>query len=150
MKAPKIASQIKRFVHLFCGSISRRYSGLHFQTGSYGLYWPRHVYGRVVEELSAQGAKAIAFDVLFGELRPDHAPVQMADGNLIESDDFFALQMHRAGNVISAFTAEVTPPDLFTTNCLALGGISTERDSDGVLRQVKAFCIYRHWHPLFR
>src|ERR1019366_8793274 len=34
MKAPKIASQIKRFVHLFCGSISRRYSGLHFQTGS--------------------------------------------------------------------------------------------------------------------
>ena len=40
----------------------------------YGLYWPRHVYGRLVEELSAQGAKAIAFDVLFGELRPDHAP----------------------------------------------------------------------------
>jgi class 3 adenylate cyclase/CHASE2 domain-containing sensor protein len=116
----------------------------------YGLYWPRHVYGRLVEELSAQGAKAIAFDVWFGELRPDHAPVQMADGNLIESDDFFALQMHRAGNVISAFTAEVTPPDLFTTNCLALGGISTERDSDGVLRQVKAFCIYRHWHPLFK
>ena len=54
--------------------------------------------------------------MLFGELRPDHPPVQMADGSLIESDDFFALQMRRAGNVIFAFTAEVTPPDLFTTN----------------------------------
>ena len=59
----------------------------------YGLYWPRQVYGRLVEELSAQGAEAIAFDVLFGELRPDHPPVQMADGSIIESDDFFALQM---------------------------------------------------------
>ena len=39
----------------------------------YGLYWPRHIYGRVIEELSAQGAKTIAFDVLFGELRPDQA-----------------------------------------------------------------------------
>lgn len=114
----------------------------------YGLYWPRHVYGRLVEELSAQGAKAIAFDVLFGELRPDHAPVQMADGSLIESDDFFALQMHRAGNVTSAFTTEVTPPDLFTTNCLALGDISTERDSDGVLRRIKSFNL--KWHPAFK
>ena len=114
----------------------------------YGLYWPRHVYGRVVEELSAQGAKIIAFDVLFGELRPDHAPVQMADGSLMESDDFFAMQMRRAGNVISAFTTDVTPPDLFRTNSLALGDISTEKDSDGVLRRIKSFNL--NWHPAFR
>ena len=88
----------------------------------YGLYWPRQVYGRLVEELSAQGAKAVAFDVLFGELRPDHPLVQMADGNLIESDDFFALQMPAAGNVILAITPELIPPDLFATNALALGG----------------------------
>ncbi|HVV02558.1 MAG TPA: CHASE2 domain-containing protein, partial [Verrucomicrobiae bacterium] len=37
----------------------------------FGLYWPRQVYGRLVDELNAQGAKAIAFDVIFGELRPD-------------------------------------------------------------------------------
>ena len=114
----------------------------------YGLYWPRHVYGRVVEELSAQDARVIAFDVLFGELRPDHAPVQMADGTLMESDDFFAAQMHRAGNVISAFTTEVTPPDLFTTNSLALGDISTDKDSDGVLRRIKSFTV--KWHPAFK
>ena len=113
-----------------------------------GLYWQRQVYGRLVEELSAQGAKTVAFDILFGELRSDHPPVQMADGSLMESDDFFARQLRRAGNVITAFTTEVTPPDLFATNSLALGDISTEKDSDGVLRRVKSFNL--KWHPAFK
>jgi class 3 adenylate cyclase/CHASE2 domain-containing sensor protein len=143
---PAPAATNLAFVAMEDSSIAAIRHGLLGQP--YGLYWPRHVYGRLVEELSAQGAKTIAFDVLFGELRPDHAPVQMADGSLIESDDFFALQMHRAGNVISAFTTEVTPPDLFTTNCLALGDISTERDSDGVLRRIKSFNL--KWHPAFK
>ena len=116
----------------------------------YGLQWPRQVYGRLVEELAAQGARAVAFDVLFGELRPDHPPVQMADGSLMESDDFFAMQMRRAGNVLIAITPEVAPPDLFATNALALGDISTEKDPDGVLRRVKAFRLYHRWHPFIR
>ena len=66
----------------------------------YGLKWPRSVYGRLLEELAAQGARAVALDIILGELRPDHPPVQMADGRLMESDDFFALQMRRANNVI--------------------------------------------------
>jgi class 3 adenylate cyclase/CHASE2 domain-containing sensor protein len=119
--------------------------GFHF-----GLYWPREVYGRLVEELSEQGAKTVAFDVLFGELRPDHPLVQMVGGGFIHSDDFFALQMRRASNTVIAVTQDVTPPDLFATNTLALGDISTEKDSDGILRRVKAFRIYRHWHPLFK
>jgi CHASE2 domain-containing sensor protein len=36
----------------------------------FGLLWPRQVYGRLVDELSAQGAAAVGFDVLFGERRP--------------------------------------------------------------------------------
>jgi adenylate cyclase len=108
--------------------------GYHF-----GLYWPRQVYGRLVEELSAQGAKTVAFDVLFGELRTDHPLVTMANGNFIESDDFFALQMRHAGNVLLAVVPDVVPPDLFLTNALAPGDISTEKDSDGVLRRVRAF-----------
>ena len=116
----------------------------------YGLYWPRQVYGRLVEELSAEHARAVAFDVLFGELRPDHPAVQMANGQIMESDDFFGLQMRRAGNTLLGVTAEVLPPDLFATNALALGDISTEKDSDGCLRRVRAFHIYRRWHPLFK
>jgi len=116
--------------------------GLHF-----GLLWPRQVYGRLVDELSAEGARAVGFDVMFGELRPDHPPVQMANGSLVESDNFFAMQMQRAGNVIIAVTPEISLPSLFATNALALGDISTEKDPDGILRRVKAFRIYRLWHP---
>ena len=115
----------------------------------YGLKWPRQVYGRLVEELAAQGAKAVAFDVQFGELRPDQPEVQMAnDAPPVESDDFFAMQCRLAGNVILAATPDLVPPSLFATNVLALGDITTDKDSDGVLRRVKAFQIVRRWHPL--
>ena len=89
------------------------------------------------------------FDVLFDELRSDHPPVQMADGSLVENDDYFARQMRRAGNVILADTGDATLPELFATNALALGDITTVKDSDGVLRRVRAFRDYRRWHPLF-
>ena len=115
----------------------------------YGLYWPRQVYGRLVEELAAQGAEAVACDVLFGELRPDHPPVQLANGSLMESDDFFARQMRRAGNTILATTPETVLPELFATNALALGDISAVKDSDGSFRRIQAFCTVRRWHPLF-
>ncbi len=114
----------------------------------FGLYWPRQIYGRLVDELTAEGARAMAFDVLFGEKRPDHPQVQMTDGTTMESDDFFAVQIQRASNVISAYTPEVMPIDLFATNSLALGDISTVKDEDGVLRRMKSFNL--KWHPVFR
>ena len=57
---------------------------------NFGLLWPRQVYARVIDELTEQGAIAVAFDVVFGELRPDHPPVNLASGSLIDSDQFFA------------------------------------------------------------
>ena len=111
----------------------------------FGLYWPRHVYGRLVNELSAEGAEVIAFDVLFGERREDHAPL-MVDGNLVESDEYFANELRRAGNVIIAATDHLTPPDFFATNAAAVGHVSTEKDSDGILRRAKAFTQGRVWH----
>ena len=115
----------------------------------FGLYWPRQVYGRLVAELAEQGARAVALDIIFGELRPDHASVEMGDGTFPESDEFFALQMRHASNVIVALTKEVIPPALFRTNALALGDITTEKDSDGILRRVQVFRIYTNWHPAF-
>ena len=116
----------------------------------FGLYWPRQVYGRLVEELAAQGARAVALDIIFGELRPDPL-VRMADMSFLESDDFFALQMRRANNVILAVPPDLTLPPLFLTNALALGDISTHKDyPEGVLRRAQAFRVCRKWHFAFR
>jgi class 3 adenylate cyclase/CHASE2 domain-containing sensor protein len=117
----------------------------------YGLYWPRSVYGRLVEELAAQRARAVALDVIFDEPRPDHPPVRMADDNYLESDEFFARQLQHAHNVILAVPEDLTPPLWFVTNALALGDITTQKDSlDGKLRRARAFRISRKWHFAFR
>ena len=140
----------------------------------YGLYWPRHVYGRLIRELSTQGARAIALDILFKELRPDHASVPVKDRpgqsvneflaqshpgqslvvvdglTYVESDDFLAWQLQQAGNVILAAEKDMLPHALFRTNTLTLGDIAADSDADGVLRRAKAFRIYRQWHPLFQ
>lgn len=120
--------------------------GYHF-----GLLWPRQIYGALIDELNRQHARAIAIDIICGELRQDHAPVQMADGSLgPDSDEYFAQEMRRAGNVIVAITPEVTPPDLFLTNAAAVGDIFADKDSDGILRRAAAFRMYRRWHQAFR
>jgi class 3 adenylate cyclase/CHASE2 domain-containing sensor protein len=117
----------------------------------YGLYWPRSVYGRLLEELAAQGARAVALDVIFDGLRPDQPPVRMADGSYPESDDFFARQLRHAGNVILAVPEDLAPPLWFVTNALALGDISAHKDAfDGKLRRAQAFRINRKWHFAFR
>ncbi len=111
-----------------------------------GLYWPRHVYGRIVQELSAQGAEAIAFDVLFTELRPDHPPAELPDGTEEVADYFFARQLQESGGVILGSVRDAIPPDLFRTNAAALGDIDARRDTDGILRRAKAFEDYLIWH----
>jgi class 3 adenylate cyclase len=99
--------------------------------------------------LSDEGAKAVAFDLLFTDLRSDLPPVQMADASLIESDDYFAMQMRRAGNTILATAPETILPELFATNAAALGDISAVKDSDGIFRRIRALNTIRRWHPIF-
>lgn len=111
----------------------------------FGLYWPRHIYGRLVHELSAQRARVVGLDVLFAERRLDHPPV-----NGVESDQFFAAQLKRAGNVVLGATREVVPDALFRGQALGLGGISIERDADGVLRRIKPFHAVRMWHEIIK
>src|SRR5206468_7885776 len=72
------------------------------------------------------------------------------DGKPVDSDVFFAQQLRQAGNVVLGATREVVPHELFRANTCAVGEISNERDSDGVLRRVKAFQDYRVWHSEIR
>ncbi len=101
--------------------------------------YPRQLHGRLVRELAAEGAKAVGFDVLFGELRPDDDFVFLPDKSLIGSDAFFAMQMGKAGNVVLAGESQVFPPPLFANNAMAVGNILASPDSDGTLRRAKAF-----------
>ena len=74
----------------------------------------------------------------------------MADGGMMESDEFFALQIRRASNVVIAASDDKLPPPLFLTNALMLGDISTVKDRpEGILRRSRAFKEYRKWHPVF-
>jgi len=113
-----------------------------------GLLWPRHVYGRLVDELSSEGARVIGFDILFAELRPDHAPVEIS-GQKFSSDGFFADALRRRSNVILAAQSDIFPPELFATNALAVAHLSAPRDH-GVLRRAHAFVDVRRWHPVIR
>ena len=144
----------------------------------YGLYWPRHIYGRVLRELSAQGAQAVAFDVLFAGRRFDHgevsvsavqwpdlpaflsrlhpnepSPIYEDNGEhltLMQSDDYFAWQLSRSGIGTLAAERGLLPSSLFADHAAALGDIAAEPDTDGVLRRVRAFHDYRRWHPAFK
>ena len=146
--SPPVATNLG-FVYIDEESIHRvRNGSLGYR---FGLYWPRQVYARVVQELTEQGARTVAFDVILAELRPFDPPVQMADGSQpIESDEFFASQMRSANRVVISLTQEVTPPALFVTNAAAVADITTDKDSDGILRRAKAFRLYRDWHPVFK
>ena len=144
----------------------------------YGLYWPRHIYARALRELAAEGAGTVAFDVLFGEVRPDQGaePAPNArwpdltnflaelhpdetqtvyqDGNdemiLVASDDYFAWQLRRTGIGVLAADQGVLPQPLFATNALLLADIGADKDADGVLRRAKAFRDYHRWHWAFK
>ena len=104
----------------------------------FGLYWPRQVYARMVREIAAEGARLVAFDVLFAGLRPDHPPV-MVGTNLVSSDEFLADEMRAANCVAIAMGKELLPHRSFRDAAMRVGDISTDKDSDGVLRRAHAF-----------
>jgi len=121
--------------------------------------WPRQLYGRLIGELSAQGAKAVGFDILFRELHTPSPDTAVTLGETtFNSDDFFAWQSRKASNVVLAVMDEkmgnqwrvLLPADKFRTNAWMLGHITSDVDSDGVLRRAKAYyddpAHGRFWH----
>jgi adenylate cyclase len=121
--------------------------------------WPRQLYGRLINELTAQGAKTIGFDMLFLDLDPPRPETSLLiEGKELPSDVYFADSLRRAGNVVLASVQEddagqwrsLVPPEIFRTNAAHLGHISSDSDSDGVLRRARAFHDDpehgRQWH----
>lgn len=112
--------------------------------------WPRFIHGQIVRELAAQGATAVGFDIMFSELsesRPDESVKDPVLGTLT-SDEFFAVQLGRAGNTFLGVQEEETmPAQLFLTNAMGLASIASHPDY-GVLRRVKPFHNVHVWHPI--
>lgn len=117
------------------------------ELGGQKFPFPRKVYGRVISELKAQGAKVVGIDLFFLDLEPDYVENRVEN---MSSDEYFARELARAGNVVLATTpAHVSDtdiklelvPDLFRTNALALGhdGILGRGSVHGVFRKATAY-----------
>jgi adenylate cyclase len=121
--------------------------------------WPRQLYGRLISELAAQGARTIGFDMLFLDrdaARPETSV--LVDGREMDSDAYFASEVARSGNVVLAAVGHestgvwraLVPPEEFRTNAYQLGHISSDADADGVLRRARAYMddpeYGRLWH----
>lgn len=116
----------------------------------FGLYWPRAIYGFALRELIAEKAKAVAFDVLFANRRPDHPKIDLPEGGQVLSDEFFAEQIKRHNGVILAASQGVLPVDLFRTNAWMTASITGEKDHDGVLRRIRVMEEFKILHPLLK
>jgi adenylate cyclase len=110
--------------------------------------WPRQLYGRLVSELSSQGARTIGFDILFLDRDAPRPETSLfIDGQEVDSDAYFAAELRRSGNVVLAAVGEesagvwraLVPPEEFRTNACLIGHISSDADADGVLRRARAF-----------
>lgn len=119
--------------------------------GAHQWPWPRLIYGRLVQELVAQGAKLIGFDIFFLDRGHDYAEERMAipAKGQVSSDEFFAYQLRQAGNVVLAAPTDATSPRplaldfplaLFRTNALTVGHDGLRQvNPDPVFRRTPAF-----------
>ena len=111
----------------------------------FGLYWPRHIYGRVIRELNTQGAKAMAFDIMFADRREDLPKLLLSNGKEMDGDIFMMQQMYKGGNVIIASTPQLVAEANFRANAAAVGDITANADVDGILRKTRPFNKLRVW-----
>jgi class 3 adenylate cyclase/CHASE2 domain-containing sensor protein len=119
--------------------------------GSYGYHfiwpWPRFVHGQLIRELKAQGATAVGFDILFSEEYPreESTDQKLSNGETTSSDNFFAMQIGAASNVVLSAENDTLPAPAFAEKAYALGSIDSQSEY-GVLRRVLPFTTLRVWN----
>jgi adenylate cyclase len=101
------------------------------------LAWPRGLHADLIRTLKREGARAVAFDVLFTDPGADAAP-----------DAEFASALKEAGNVVLGVSVEITedpmfrqaqiqePYEPFAKAAAAVADVNIPPDSDGVIRFV--------------
>lgn len=145
-RAPPLSSEL-RLVALSDRTSSALLSG-YFVQERYGMLYPRLLFGEVLQELANRGVKAVAFDVLMPDERPDHPKINWtAAGKApepISSDQYFARALGQFGRAIVGADIDAPPALPFRQAAAALGGTDSPRDIDGAARRAYAFrdCVY--------
>ncbi|MBK7997677.1 MAG: adenylate/guanylate cyclase domain-containing protein [Verrucomicrobia bacterium] len=100
--------------------------------------WDRNLHGRLVERMTAAGAKAVVFDIVFSDLGPDRA-----------ADHYFAAAMESnkrvvlaADSVSAAYGVDgvaaqsITPPlEMFSVAAASVGSAEMAPDHDMTIRR---------------
>ncbi len=134
-------------------TVERLALGLVIPGENWDLFWPRWpVYGRLLRELRAQGAGAVAFDILLTDRRfsEDRLVRMGADGEAeaYSSDREFARELAADGApAFLALEPDALPMPLFHGAAAGVGDVSSPKDADGVARRIRAFTEYRWIHP---
>jgi diguanylate cyclase (GGDEF)-like protein/PAS domain S-box-containing protein len=112
--------------------------------------WPRSVHSKLIQKLSAAGARAIGLDILFTEpdLQDPESDQRMADA--IASSGRVVLPLYPGKDLRKNQLTEVLPLPIFTRAAAMLGHVDAELDVDGVSRSVflKAGTGSPHWSVL--
>lgn len=124
-----------------------------FGSYRYGLPFPRFIHGDFLDIISPHEPHKICYDIFFIETGLDTHPTfpVVVDGQqqLLHSDDIFANDIAKSGNVILAMNNEVLPEITFREQANGLGHIVAEPDFDGVLRRVDPYYDGKVWHEIF-
>jgi len=100
--------------------------------------WDRALHARLVERLTAAGAKAIVFDVVFAD----------PAANNPAADEQFSRALRDSGRVVLGLDVEpkgqnekvgVPPIELLLTNAVAIGSVEALADSDLTVRRLHAW-----------
>lgn len=125
----------------------------------YDLFWPRWpVYGRVLRELRAQGARGVAFDVLFTDRRSSENRLQLGEfaaaaygTNIIHSDGWFTRELAAEGApAYLALEPEGLPLPDFMGAAADVGDATSPRDADSVARRIRLLTWFRFVDPAVR
>lgn len=114
--------------------------------------FPRWVHGLVLKELTDQGAAAVAYDIFFIGRRPEELTPSSLRGERMSSDEFFAQEIARHGQVVLAASEDPLQPrkdlkrpdPLFSVPAAAVGHALRMTDADGVVRRVKPVFVDDH------
>lgn len=98
--------------------------------------WPRRLHAKLIRELTAAGAKAIGYDVIFAEPDPHDAAGDLDLASAVRASKRVVLPVLAEQAHIGAPLVETLPLPALTEAAASLGHVHFELDADGIARSV--------------